>query len=404
MLTGDLVRGRVHRGKLRLALVDPDNSDLQDLSARLVAVFTLAPGCSREDIQSAVESACEGPVHPVVAKGLAHLLWKRCETSAPPGPDAATLRSVVFRAAATARKEGTTPFPRETILAECGGPLGLDPAGVERALFSDLPSEEIIRSFEPIQAEQLIFEYNLALIQGALLRSTRVVLTLGRPRPEALRSIFRAARFHRLLVSTRRPTPGRVELAVDGPANLLEEIVKHGMQLACFIPWAMCQPKYHLAAEILWGPRRTPCLLEFTHLAGIKCVVPAPVSGPPRELLAFASLFTREAAGWTIDHEAEPVELDDGYWVPDLKLIRSSDGKIVYFDFITRGKPQSVASHLRRLSRQKKWVWLVAASQTLLAEPVHEAAGRLIPFKSIPLVETVVSRAEHLVDAPSGGP
>ena len=179
MLTGDLVRGRVHRGKLRLALVDPDNSDLQDLSARLVAVFTLAPGCSREDIQSAVESACEGPVHPVVAKGLAHLLWKRCETSAPPGPDAATLRSVVFRAAATARKEGTTPFPREAILAECGGPLGLDPAAVERALFSDLPSEEIIRSFEPIQAEQLIFEYNLALIQGALLRSTRVVLTLA---------------------------------------------------------------------------------------------------------------------------------------------------------------------------------------------------------------------------------
>ena len=94
MLTGDLVRGRVHRGKLRLALVDPDNSDLQDLSARLVAVFTLAPGCSREDIQSAVESACEGPVHPVVAKGLAHLLWKRCETSAPPGPDAATLRQL----------------------------------------------------------------------------------------------------------------------------------------------------------------------------------------------------------------------------------------------------------------------------------------------------------------------
>ena len=403
MLTGDLVRGRVHRGKLRLAMVDPDHSDLQDLSTRLVAVFTLAPGCSREDIQSAVESACEGPVHPVVAKGLAHLLWKRCDTSAPPGPDAATLRSVVFRAAARARAVGALPFPRDTILTECGGPFGLDPAGVERALFSDLPSEEIIQSFDPIQPDQLVSEYILALIQGALLRSTRVILTLGRPRPEALRSIFRAARFHRLLVSTRRPTPGRVELSIDGPANLLEETVKHGMQLACFIPWALCQPKYHLAAEILWGPRRTPCLLEFTHLAGIKCRVPAPVFGPPREIQAFVALFSREAPGWTIDHEGEPVELDDGFWVPDLKLTRSADGKTVYFDLITRGKPQSVASHLRRLARQKELVWLVAASQTLMAEPVPEASGRLIPFKSIPLVEKVVSQAEKLA-GPSGGP
>lgn len=403
MLTGDLVRGRVHRGKLRLALVDPAHSEVQDLASRLLAVFTLAEGCSREDIQSAVESASEGPVHPIVARGLAHLLWKRCDASSPPGPDAAALRAVVFRAAARARAEGAQPFPREAILAACGGPHGLDPAGVERALFSDLPSEEIIQTFQPTQADQLVFEYNLALIQGALLRSTRVVLTLGRPRPEALRAILRAARFHRLLVSTRKPTPGRIELSIDGPVNLLEETVKHGTQLACFIPWAMCQPKYHLAAEILWGPRRTPCMLELTHLAGIRCLVPSPVTGAPREIQAFLTLFAREGAGWTIDQEAEPVELDDGCWVPDLKLIRSSDGKSVYLDFITRGRPQSIASHLRRLSRQKKLFWLVAASQNLLAEPVPEASGHLIPFKSIPLVEKVVSRAEELLSS-SGCP
>lgn len=403
MLTGDLVRGRVWRGKLKLGFIDPGLPDIQEIAGRLVGVFTLAPGCAREEVREAVDAASEGPVHPVVARGLAHLLWKRCEAFSPPGPDAAALRSVVFRTAARLRLEGVQPFPRDAILARCGSPLGLDPAGVEQALYSDLPSGEIVRSFDPVTPGNLVDEYNLALIQGALLRSTRVVLTLGRTRPEALRALLRACRFHRLLVSTRKPTPGRVELAMDGPVNMLEETTKHGMQLACLVPWALAQPKFHLAAELLWGPRRLPCVFEITHLAGIRCQCPAPVSGPPREIQAFISLFPREAPGWEIDPEAQPVELDDGTWIPDLVLIRSRDKKPVFMDLVTRGRPQSVAAHLRRLSRQKNLAWLVAASQALVAEPVPEAAGRLIPFKAFPLVDRVLAKAEEQANG-SGGP
>ena len=403
MLTGDLVRARVQRGKLRLAMIDPSNAEIAELASRLVAVFNLAKGASREETQSAAEAAAQGPVHPAVAKGLIHLLWKRCDTSSPEGPDAAALRGIVFREAARARGTGVSPFPRNEILAGIGITMGLDAAGVEAALYSDLPSEEIVREFEPVDSSRLLDDYNLGLVQGALLRSTRVIVTLGRPRPEMVRAILRASRFHRLLVSSRRPTPGRLELSFDGPANLVEETVKHGMQLACFIPWILCLPKFHLVAEILWGAKRTPCHLELTHTSGPAFRAPGPIPGPSREAMALVSLFAKEAPGWRIEPDSEPVELDDVYWIPDPRLTRESDESSVWLDLITRGRPQSVTAHLRRLARQKKTAWPVAASQALLAEPVPEATGRLIPFKSIPLVDHVIQKAEALLGS-SGGP
>jgi predicted nuclease of restriction endonuclease-like RecB superfamily len=196
MLTGDLIRGRIHRGKLRLSVIDPADGEIQSLADRMIMLFGTVAGTRRDDILASINLAGEGPVNPIVARGLAHLLWQRCELSPPPGPNAAKLRSEVFRAAARARAAGIQPFPRETILTVAGESLRIDATAVERALFSDLPGEEIVLSFEPITSERLLRDYNLALVQGALLRSTKVVLTLGRPRPETVRAILRAARFH----------------------------------------------------------------------------------------------------------------------------------------------------------------------------------------------------------------
>lgn len=403
MLTGDLIRGRVHRGKLRLSLIDPANDEVQCLADRLIMLFGTVSGSRRDDVMASIHLASEGPIHPIVGRGLAHLLWQRCELSPPPGPNAARLRSEVFRAAAEARNKGIQPFPREAILAAAGAPLGIDASTVERALFSDLPGEEIVLSFEPVTSDRLIHDYNLALVQGALLRSTKVVLTLGRPRPEAVRAILRAARFHRLLVAPRKPSTGRLELEVDGPANLLEETVKHGMQLACFAPWALCQPKFHFAADLLWGPGRSPCRLEITHLDGLDCTQPAPVAGPSREVQAFATIAAKDEPNWSVNADAAPVETDDGYWVPDLHLTRVSDNRTIFVDIVTRGKPQTLAAHLRRLARQTGIPWLVAANRALLTESVPEAAQHTVPFRAMPLPGDVFAKAMVLLGS-SGSP
>ena len=401
MLTGDLIRGRVQRGKLRLSAIDPADNDVQSLADRLIMLFGTVPGTRRDDVLTSINLAAEGPVNPIVGRGLAHLLWQRCELSPPPGPNAAKLRSEVFRAAARARASGIEPFPREKILADAGVSLGIDAATVERALFSDLPGEEIVLSFEPITSELLIRNYNLALVQGALLRSTRVVLTLGRPRPEAVRAILRAARFHRLLVAPRKPSPGRLELEVDGPANLLEETVKHGMQLACFAPWALCQPKFHFAADLLWGPDRSPCRLEISHQDELDCPQPSAIAGPSREVQAFAALAGKEEPDWVVNVDAEPIETDDGYWVPDLHLTRMSDQRTVCMDIITRGRPQTVAAHLKRLAKHAQVLWLVAANRILLTEGVPEAEDRILPFRAMPLPSEVFALATSLLDKSS---
>jgi len=398
MLTGDLIRGRIHRGKLRLSVIDPADGEIQSLADRLIMLFCTVAGTRRDDILASINLAGEGPVNPIVARGLAHLLWQRCELSPPPGPNAAKLRSEVFRAAARARAAGIQPFPRETILTVAGESLRIDATAVERALFSDLPGEEIVLSFEPITSERLLRDYNLALVQGALLRSTKVVLTLGRPRPETVRAILRAARFHRLLVAPRKPSPGRLELEVDGPANLLEETVKHGMQLACFAPWALCQPKFHFAVDLLWGPDRTPCRLEISHQDALDCLQPAPVAGPSREVQAFAALAAKEEPNWVVNVDADPIETDDGYWVPDLHLTRISDQRTVWMDIITRGRPQTVAAHLRRLARHRMIPWLVTANRTLLTENVQEASDRTLPFRTMPLPTEVFAKATSILD------
>jgi predicted nuclease of restriction endonuclease-like RecB superfamily len=116
---------------------------------------------------------------------------------------------------------------------------------------------------------------------------------------------------------------------------------------------------------------------------------------------AFAALAGKEEPDWVVNVDAEPIETDDGYWVPDVHLTRLSDQRTVCMDIITRGRPQTVSAHLKRLAKHAQVPWLVAANRILLTEGVPEAEDRTLPFRAMPLPSEVFAMATSLLEKSS---
>jgi len=86
--------------------------------------------------------------------------------------DAHELRRAVFERASLARKAGA--FSREEVIAAVASDYSLSQEVLERGLYSDLKSAQVLRSFEALPPEVLVENYVHGQVQGVLLKAVRV--------------------------------------------------------------------------------------------------------------------------------------------------------------------------------------------------------------------------------------
>jgi predicted nuclease of restriction endonuclease-like RecB superfamily len=398
LLTGDLLRVRKRGTKIVPRYLDARTRErLLPLARELVAIPKSMIGRSRDEVEAAIEAIPFVVQDRIVGLGLAKLVEDRTEYAIGEGIDPEAIRHEVFLAAAAAHKalDVRGALDRDAVLAAAAARLGLTVEAVESGLYADLRGAEVLKSFRPIGAEELVARYNVALAQAILLRATRVVVHLDRETPQGYRRIFRAARFHGLLHVVTREADGYT-ITLDGPFSLFESVQKYGLRLAMFLPSVLACRSYRVVAEVVWGKSRERRTFELSSEEDLSGTAPEEDVSP--EIEAFCEGFRKLDSGWRVTTNERVFALPgEVACIPDLEFLRESTGERVYletFGFWSRDAVWKRIELLRKGFPER--VILAVGKQLRVSEQVLEEgdAGEVYVYRSALSPKAVLERLE----------
>jgi predicted nuclease of restriction endonuclease-like RecB superfamily len=398
LLTGDLVRARRKGSTLVPCFLDVATAArVLPLARALVSVHGSMLGSAREEVDQALASVGFGARDRVLGLGLVKLLADRSTYEVVEGVEPEALRRELFLRAARAHRalDVRDAFDREMVIAELGAERALEPAAIERGLYADLRSAEVLKSFEPITAEELLARYDVALAQAMLLRATKVTVRLEGEAPATYRRLFRAARFHGLLhVVTGSESEGYT-LELDGPFSLFEAVQRYGLRLAIFLPHVLTCRSFALTADVVWGKSREALTFTLTARQGLAGPEgELPTLSP--ELTVFCRAFAELGSGWRVAVSERLFALPGRtVCVPDLVFRHAETGEEVYLEAFGFWSRDAVWRRIE-LVREGFPARLILAvgKQLRVSEEVlgEDDAGELYVYKTIMSPRAVLGR------------
>lgn len=407
MLTSDLVRARLWKGEVRPQYLPEDSEHLQ-LAATLIELFERHQGQPRHELEAELAELLGTGTAFLLHRGLAKLLFDRCEFDPGTEQEPAELREAVFRAAAEAyrrpaaeeRGEAGFRFEREAVIAAACGGLELAPEAFERTLYADLKDQQLLRSFEPCDATWLVRRYNTALAQAVLLRARSLELHIAGQSAVQYRALLRKIKFFQLLHRVHGDQRQGYHIVLDGPLSLFKASQRYGLQMASFLPTLLHFRGWQLEASVLWGLRRKAATLRLSAQDGLSSYTRLTGQWQPEELSWLPEQFAKLESAWQVSTEAELVDLGgQGVLVPDFVFEHPPTGTRVLmevFGFWNRGAVESRLALLRRHGSEKL---LLAVSKSLLAdrEVPADLAAEIYVFRAHPIARQVLSRLEELL-------
>lgn len=371
MLTAELVSVRTSRdGVLSLPeLKQRDRDILRTLGASLLDATRAGIGGSRAEtaeLRSAVD------VHPKLARAaraLTRLIEDRSRYAGIDGAHAKELRTLVFTAAARARRELASGerFDRETFLDTLARAQATTASEIDAHLFADLKEQDTLESVSIVDADELVARYEIGRLQAILLRAENVLVRIVDSGPDALKALIRALRFHQLLFTAKHDDDGSLVLHIDGPLSVLEATTRYGLKLALVVPHVLAADAVTLTADVRHGHARRKMRFEPTSLEAFRNAVAAlgtePVGERP-EVRSAKDALARQSA-WRVD-DAHTVLVTPGLGVvvPDL-LCTHAEGAEVLVEI------------LGYWSRDAVWTRVDMAAQGALPPIVFAAPARL---------------------------
>jgi predicted nuclease of restriction endonuclease-like RecB superfamily len=343
--------------------------------------------------RTAVEAALSRPpgpgARPARWEAATHLvlgLWGFDLRGLPLPP--ATLRATLFEAAARASVE-----ERAAVLDRVARGLGLAPEALLRDLYADLPEERVLAAGPELTAAELVRRYNLALAQGLLMRTESLEVTLS----SHITTVLRFARLRRLLCLAQALPGCGARVQLSGPLSLFHHTTKYGRAMAAWLPVLARAPDWHLSATcVLHGERWHWQASHADPLAP-----PGPLRPFDSKLeAAFARDLARQAPGWQLLREADPVQIGRSIVCPDFTLVDPARGLRVPVEVVGFWTPEYLAHKLavlRRLPAGQRW--LVCIDETLAGRDQAEAVlpGEAFRFRRRIDVEAFLAFLERWV-------
>lgn len=344
-----------------------------------------ATGEERGSIEEALEEASTGAASPRVAAGLAKLLLDRA-TFQEPGPEAAQLRETAFDAGAAALRglePDAAPSRLDEALQAHLSDLPLETA--REQLYADLPEARALLAWEPLTAPELLERWNLALVQGLVLRASRLSLRLVRPELRRLRRLFRWMRFCRLVADVARDGDDWL-LTVEGPAELLQMQKKYGLQLAQFVAVLPHMERWSLSASLTFRAGAPPALLELDHTAPLVPPHGRSLGWIPEEIGVVARKLAEEPGRWRLDLSPAPRRVGTGGWcVPDMHFVRDDGGAELFVEFFHRWHRHQLARRLDELATRPDPQLVLGVDEALIGsrETDPDLAARLMQHPQV---------------------
>ena len=376
--------------KLHIRFADARDAATAGLFRELIDAFDEAGKnrWTRGELEEWCDSLARREKDRKLASGIAKLLMDRVEF-AECGEELPELRRQLLLRSAEALKNSGGDYRRyrDAVRQQLGA---VD-------IYADLPDFARIGKMDiPAGVSEVVDAYNLALVQGVLLYTTKLRLELASPRQEELRPLLRRMRFHRLLAKAEMPSAELTVLEIDGPFSVLESSRKYALQLALFFPAVVALSRWKLQAGVRIDDR--DLLLELSESS-------APLLAPrkradylPPEIAAFQSAF--HAEDWELT--TAPAFLPDGDTpvIPDFSFRRRSDGMVAHLELFHKWHRTGLEKRLSDPEKLRRMHLILGVERSLgsVLDAAREAedGGLAFRFRDFPGVETTLRALKKL--------
>lgn len=323
-----------------------------EYAKRMLATYRKGLGTQRRVLHRRVEAVfADEPNCPIRRiQAFCKLLDDASVFRSDPSGTAAKLRLEVFSQAACLHPLVQQPdrlFEHEEsrIKKQFAEARGVTWDQMEEALYVD------VMAFQPLEVfngyadpTALLSRYNVAQLQACLYRTERMTVIAT----EDLKTIVRYAKLARLLHEIERLGPSRYRITFSGPASVLRETRRYGVNFARFLPALLACTGWQMTAT-LKTPWNTRANLRVCDSNGYTSHLPAPDEFDSRLEESFARKFGPSRDGWQLVREGEILHDRQKTFIPDF-VFRHEDGTQVLLEIVGFWTPEYLA-HRRETLR-----------------------------------------------------
>ncbi|NRA38097.1 MAG: DUF790 family protein, partial [Planctomycetes bacterium] len=372
-----------------------------DLAASILQYWQSQIGQTRNEIQEGLTPVLYRSRNLLIARGLNKLVEDQCELS-----DVCSqqeLRAQAFAQSATRIRNGSHDVREhhKTVAAD----LSMPAQDLYNQLYGDLPQFAVLSSAWNVSGQKLIHGYNMAQAQGLCVYARRMQVRIVETDTGFRRQLLKALRFRRLLADIQQDDAGNLILDVSGPASVLEQHQRYGLNLALFLPAIACASEWSVKLT-LRAPKKEckqdlSCVLSHEdQLHGDSHFL----AYIPTELKKLLAQLESKVPQWRFDDQAPLLVMDKGeVVVPDLRVRCAEDEeKSAAIEFFHRWHSRPLKHRLRQLADGQAPNLIIAVDKQIFKskeyadlenDPIFQQRGFV--FRDFPTV-TALKKAVQL--------
>lgn len=405
MLTKDLIRFKILKGKVKPGFIDPTAEENLQVAETLLKVFGDALGKTRQQLEEEADTHVQTfPADAVIPRGLVKLLTDRTVFTTPEDEEQPNFRAQLFAASAQAIQQKVFATP-EDYYQNLEEHLGQPVDELRRQMYADLPAHHPVEKFRPLTATKLLHKYNISLVQWLLLHASQLEIQITDTTPARLRQLLKYLRFNQLLARIEKKKRNSFTLLVDGPMNLFGASRKYGMQLGNFFPALLHQKQWSLQAEV--KPKNKAALLQLDHNSGLAPMHERFTTYVPDDFEHFAKSFNKKAGDWQLAKNPEIIPLPgETYCFPDF-LITHNSGPSIALELFHPWHAAHLPARLAQLEGQQDPPLLMGIARKLMRDKGKAAAAEGsdyfqtwgFQFNDLPTTKTLLPILERWLES-----
>lgn len=349
MLTKEHIKARV-RGKK----IVPDQIDLNDQGAKATAaavlkIFGDAKGHSLAEVR---EDLADHSGDPLISGAFFKLMTDRCEFEDFDDRLAAD-RWKMFEVSKTTRiadRHLSIAAFKKAASDRLSMPIEL----LQQGIYADLPELKKIQSVPEFSADELLNRYNIAQIQGLLLKAHSLTISVDSTDLLAIRQLFHQIKFHRLLaeLSVDRKKKKTV-ITLSGPLAQFDQASAYGLQLAMFFPHLLSFEGWSALADIE-HKRGKIYSLALDSSAELLPIYKVRSSYVPAELTLFVDTFNGLTDQFIAERGGQVQNLgQEQYLIPDITITSHKGGGIYYLELFHKWHASQLKPRIQMLEQSK---------------------------------------------------
>lgn len=368
------------------------------LVAQIHECFRYAPDDTYGNLMDTLAPLCLSSQRHRLIRGLIHVLESHLTFDEKTSIDPVSIREAIFTlAAALPGQSLSDPSWRGDVLRRVAEKFSIPVRTIDDIFYADLSSERRIASFDDIDDEEIIAQYNLALAKSLLMYARSLSFTIelgggGDYVAQTLRELFRSLKFFHLLFDIRPLTPTSYQFVVDGPGAVLPQPQKYATDLASFLPTLYRFAHWRATADIVWEGKKVhwelepddfePPTMRFAYR-------------PSAESYQLSARIHEIDPHWTIDDDVPILTFGpQSIWVPDFSMHHDACGKTVHVEVIGFWRADYLNRRLHALQSAPKNLILVISDKlkmdrhALIQSPIS-----IVSFKRTPRPQDVIAAA-----------